>query len=746
MASFLYPLYHFTWRSLRSGTLPLWNPHLYSGAPLAADIQTGVFYPVNWAFFLMSSRFTYRTVEAMAIFHIWLAGAAMYLCLRYMRDQPMSRFPALAGALAFMFSDLFITHIGNLNMIAVGAWLPLIFLCYRRALASGQLKFAPLAGLFLGLASLAGHIQPLLYILLLLGLYLAYRLVLAGAQGRQWLPPLFAAAVTFMVGFGVSALLLLPSYEMSRLSVRAQLTYQQAAEYSLSTAQLTGMLVPALFGRGPAGYWGPWLRVEVGYIGVLPLLLAFLGALLARERELTRFLVFVAILSLLLALGEGAILHGWLYQFVPGLNLVRAPARFIYIMDFALAVLAAYGLEVLLQPMGPEVGIAFRRLLKFLSWGFLGLVVFALPLSYAVALLSLDKGYETYRRLLDGVGGISFALLVLAASLALLYACRERWVGPHSLGWLAIGIIIIDLFSLGAYTELQFSDPTVNYHHPLIVDFLRRDPNLFRIDTRTGAEDIWQPDAALLHGLYDVGGVYNPLLLADYDRYWGNMHSRSTLLYDMLNAKYLIGHKTVPLDWDKYELVFDGDPELNVYRNRGALPGAFIVHRAVVVEDHQAAFDAIQGPGFDPGSLVVLEEGQPLDLASREGETTRILRYSANDLLIEISVKEEGYLVLSELYYPGWRAYVDGQAQQVLRANYAFRAVRVGPGSRWVRLVFSPTSWRIGLSISMFTWVSLLLGGVGRVILCYTMGKSVQESNRGRYVSSHQQEASRRGP
>src|SRR5690606_28562821 len=89
---------------------------------------------------------------------------------------PLSPLAAFFGAIAFEFSDLFIVHFGNLNMIAVAAWLPLIFLIYHHALRRHSPGLAAAAGAVLALATLAGHIQITLFILLLLGLYTSYEL------------------------------------------------------------------------------------------------------------------------------------------------------------------------------------------------------------------------------------------------------------------------------------------------------------------------------------------------------------------------------------------------------------------------------------------------------------------------------------------------------------------------------------------------------------------------------------------
>jgi hypothetical protein len=357
LVSFLYPLYHFAARNLRRGIIPLWNPYLYGGAPFAADNQSGLFYPVNLLFFVLFPDVTYPTMELLAVFHFFLAGAFMYICLRSLKPEQvrdsgpkletrnpkpetrhrLSRSAALAGAIAFMFSDLFITHFGNLNMIAVAAWLPLIFLCYHRAMTEERPGMAVAAGAFLGLATLAGHIQITLFIVLMLALYTLYQGRQRGNEERgnekkarrglsfhpflhsltRYLLPRYLVPCC-LVAFCTAALALIPSYEMASYTVRAEMSYGEASQYSLPPVGLVGLFVPGFFGRGPAGFWGPWDRVEVGYVGVLSLILAALAVLLRHDR-LTRFLLGLAIISLLLAFGGFAILHGWLYL-LPGFD------------------------------------------------------------------------------------------------------------------------------------------------------------------------------------------------------------------------------------------------------------------------------------------------------------------------------------------------------------------------------------------------------------------------------------------
>jgi hypothetical protein len=549
--------------------------------------------------------------------------------------------------------------------------------------------------------------------------------------------------ITLAVGLGLAALALVPAFEMTAYTLRADFDYAQASDYSLAPAQLVGLLVPGFFGRDPAAHWGAWDRVEVGYVGVLTLLLA-LFALLVRGRVSESASQSVnqaarqpasegvmqggyfakgayryaslAAFTLLLAMGGYTVLHGWLYRLVPGLGGVRAPARFVFLMDFALAALAALGLEALLHGQDERVRPALRRILRTAPWVIGGIILIAVPLAFYALITSQDKDPVIFMRVSAAANGLVFFTGLLIAAAGLLYLCQRGRLRPAVVGGLAVGLLFFDLASLGSNVDVGYADPTRSFDHPAIVGFLKADPDLYRIDTRTDVWHLWQPNTPLLYGIFDVGGLINPLTLADYERYWNSIPSRSSPLYDFLNAKYVIAAKDVTLDWEKFAPVFDADPALNVYLNRRALPRALVVHGAIAAPDHEAALAALQAPGFDPVTTVVVEEGEALQPTPSAPAAIHVESFGLNEIRLRVDTPADAYLVLSEVWYPGWRASVDGAPAPVLRANYAFRAVRLGPGGHQVVLTFAPGSWRLGLAISVFTLLGLgACGGVRRV-------------------------------
>ena len=746
LVSFLYPTYRFAAATLRDGAWPLWNPFLYAGAPHVADIQAGFLYPPNLLLFLLWPQFPYSALQGLSIGHVWFAGAGMYLLLA--RGLRVRRVAALAGGLAFMFSDPFIVHFGNLNFNAVASWLPWVFWAYLAGLEGGNangkwqmangkwqmasalrfaicdlqfavcnLRFAALSGVLLAIATLAGHIQATLFIVLALVIYSIlwlwlhrdnYLLVYLSTRLLVYLSTrlLVYLSTCLLVAFLLSAPVLLPALQLTGYTARAAWNYTQTTGYSLAPAQWIGWLIPGFFGRGPQFHWGAWPRVEAGYLGILPLILAGSAIALRRERR-TWAWVGLAVTSFVLALGVYAIPHGWL-TLLPGFGQLRAPGRLLLVADFSLAALAALGLDAILGPLADRARAAFEKVWRLTAYTTGAALALAAPLAYLALLLTQDRDPAIVLRVsITLIAVVTFAGLLLA-SLLWLTARRGEWARPQTLGWLAAGLILLDLASLAAYQDLGDRDPSRGFDQSKIAAFLQAQPaDPFRIDTRTGIEREWQPDTALLYSLEDVGGLVNPLALADTTRYWEGVGSRSSRLYDLLNVRYVIAKKDVTLDWDKFTLAFDGDPKLNVYLNRRALPRAFIVGRAQAVTDHEAAWTAIHAPGFDPATTAVYEDDSPggaLATGAR-GEVTE-LRAGPGWLRLHATASADALLVISQTWYPGWRVWVDGRLQGApRRVDYAFQGVFLQPGAHQVELRFSPPTWQWG-------WVLAATAGV----------------------------------
>ncbi|MEM7034593.1 MAG: YfhO family protein, partial [Chloroflexota bacterium] len=680
----------------------------------------GLFYPINVLVFLLVPTITVHTLQYLAVFHFWLAGFGMYL---YLQHSPLAKrynitpIAAFAGAIIFEFSDLFIVHFGNLNMIAVAAWLPLILLTFQLGITEKRLGMILASGSLLAVATLASHIQITLFILLALGLFTLWhwfvndRVIKVERSHRQY--AVGYLLITVLVMMGLSSLWLIPTLEMSRYTLRTDLTYDEAAAFSLHPPQLIGLLVPTYFGRDPALHWGPWDRVETGYVGILTLLLALLAIVFPAGKQ-TKFIIFLTAISFLLALGENSILHSWL-SLSPGFGQFRAPARYILLMDFGLAALAALGLNRLMLSLSALEKQRFSTVLKVTTWLMGGILVVSLPLAYYALLITQDRNPEIFRRVSAATDGITTFALLITISLLMLYFVYWGRLRSHTLGVVASVIIMFDLFSLGANVDVGHADPTIGFNHPEAIQFLQNE-GINRIEVTTDIWHLWQPDTALLANLYDSWGVYNPLTLADMTRYWQQVWPRSSSRYNFLGLKHIVASKAgAPADGNIVP-VFDADPQVNVYLNLDALPRVLFVPQAHYVDSHEAAWEAIRAPAFNAQDTVVLEsvpttnqQNTSATLADNPNLGIALLRYDLHTIEIGLTTDTSGYLVLSDTHYPGWQATVDGQAAPIYKANYAFRAVPVPAGVHTVRMVFQPWSWRIGLVVSTVTFAGLML-------------------------------------
>jgi hypothetical protein len=313
---FYYPVYQWYASQLQEGHLPLWFPQMFSGYPLLADGETGMYYPLHWLFFGLLP--TPSAFIALRVLHLALVGAFMYVWMRALRLQ---RLAALLAGLTFAYGSFLVGQLHHENLLRTAVWLPLVLcwaeLAFRR---SGRARWLCLlaGGATLGVQLTALHVQPALMTLMALGLYTAFRALwppvaspavssrpaappnagevranLAGFRARigpgtlaacrlyaAWLGRRVLLGVQVLgtiVGLGIALALaqLLPLYELGMQSFRGEgVPFAFATTYSLHPSQLATLLFPYFF-RGDAFSWQLWAGWEtVVYVGVAPLLLA----------------------------------------------------------------------------------------------------------------------------------------------------------------------------------------------------------------------------------------------------------------------------------------------------------------------------------------------------------------------------------------------------------------------------------------------------------------------------------------
>jgi hypothetical protein len=162
-------------------------------------------------------------------------------------------------------------------------------------------------------------------------------------------------------------------------------------------------------------------------------------------------------------------------------------------------------------------------------------------------------------------------------------------------------------------------------------------------------------------------------------------------------------------------LVYDG--EVKIYRNRHFLPRAFAVHGSKVLQGKEPILAELKDPRFDPREYVILEEtpqtsevlqGHPLDLGGLTAGEVTILRSDVDEIELAVEMGDEGFVVLSNQYHPGWRAYVDGRDERIYRANYILMAVPLAEGSHTVKFVYQPAMHQINLLVRFIVPLGLV--------------------------------------
>jgi len=302
----MYPFQRFVSDSLHQGIFPLWNPYILAGYPVVGDPQASLFYPPTLLSMFGPSAFPLRlkTVELVLVLHIILAGVGTYLLSR---ELGIGRLGALAAALVFMFGGFLSIHVEHETWVKAVAWIPLVFLAFRRALRAAKLSPTLGAGMLLGMSLLAGHTQTSVYTVYLLLLYCLNACLpdISARQYRQALRRVALLSLVVMVGLGMSAIQVIPAYEYLQHTTRAQQDYSRLSVSGIGPLELLTIVLPGAFGISsslPAG--SPYLGGEPTdhlYLGLATLALAILSW--RSENEHKRFFLILIGLATFLAFG-----------------------------------------------------------------------------------------------------------------------------------------------------------------------------------------------------------------------------------------------------------------------------------------------------------------------------------------------------------------------------------------------------------------------------------------------------------
>ncbi len=496
--SYYYPAWRYLAHAFRSGGPSLWCSGIYCGFPLFADSEMGLFYPVNLLFFQLpaTAGFNYCI-----ILHYLLGGVFTYMYCRRLR---LGRSASLFAALPFTLGGFFLAHMVHPNAVATAAWMPLFLYCLERALSEGKPSFHLAAGGVLGLQCLSGFLMiPLMQALLAFFYLLSHSFDEQGDRRRFLLINLAWLILALGLGVCLGMVQNLPSYHLVQNSYRAGgLSEKVAGIGSMPPAQLLGIVLPRLFGRGLAqgGYLGAWTFEETyAYMGVLPILFAS-AALLRPRRRHAAFFFWMGTVSLLLSLGRYGLLWSAL-RHLPGFNVLKGSSRFILTFNLSLAVLGGMGFERWRSGEFPS------RMARSLSRAWLRVAAAAAALAaIPVLLYRFDVlGFRDLaaaaakpflagiklptRRVLDGL--VSFFTaprldlllppVMLALFLLLIRADGEGEYGPSRLKvFIAVGLAVVDVFAFGNFVLKPVPRERADFK-PQVIGYLKENAGDARV-------------------------------------------------------------------------------------------------------------------------------------------------------------------------------------------------------------------------------------------------------------------------
>jgi len=716
-------------RALAEGRLPLWAPELGTGFPLLAQGQVGALYPLNlllYGLLPLVLAFNWSVLLHAAL----AAGFAAMLA----RQLGARRDGGLLAGVVFAFCGFFVVHVKHVSITAAAIWAPLLILIVERYATTRRARHVALFAIVVATMLFAGHPQIAYYALLTTGGWLLARLVFLVTEGRSAggagpRPWTFAVGLAYAVLLGVllAAPQLLPTRELNDLGPRhGGLTLEEATEWRYEWAHLAAFVRPGVHGdpgvlterpyvdgsgrevahpetgeplRALEGYRHPGdgksLYWEVtGYVGILPLVLAAVALAFGIRRRAVVMLAALLLVSLLLVLGPGGGLFHLFWNAVPGFRYFRFQSRFLLFADLALALLAGIGWTLASARLTPRA-----RLLT--------------------------------------------AVVVVAVCFA------DLWIslGGHN------PTVAADHWLTAPPTATRIEREEAGSGEPFRI--VGNDPQravfknaYFRARGWTGdlapydaAQLMLGPNLSALYGLDNLEIFYPlyPQWMGDTVRLLrvrpGRVHSGFASLF---NVKYVLdAFGSTPVGMSVLEsfpagerlpdgIVFDPPVpryppfEVRLLENAGVFPRAFVVSGARTVVDRPVprgsipdSVRALVDPGLDPRLevLIVQEPGETAPDTMRPGEAiaapVEFLSYGPREVHLRVNPPRPAWLVLSDTYYPGWRAEVNGVPQPIYRANVSVRAIALDGGPADVVFRYAPSSFRNGW-FAAFIGVALL--------------------------------------
>jgi len=686
MAEF-YPWRLFAAETLKSGYLPLWNPHQFCGTPFVANSQSAVFYPLNLLFCVFPVA---RAFGISVLLHLFLTGSFLYGFLRS-RAFGLGRSAALLGAVAWQICHWQVAWLELPTFLCVSAWLPLALLLVDRAAERPTPLRATGLGLCLGVMLLAGHLQIAAYCFGLILAYAVFRVL--PLLKSLWTRLLGAAALALALAFGLAAPQLLPAVELARMSHRAGsptnwTAYTGYVRLAVPPVHLVTLLAPGFFGSPTRGtYWGvgtnggPGAYMENAcYGGVLTLLLALASILLTwRTQAATRFFAVAAILALLLALGTP--LNALLFFGVPGFSQTGSPGRILVLWSFCLPVLAAIGADAFLRRPGARMLGRAAGVFGILAIGILAFTVIWISSTAPAGTLAANLATES------DLWRLPVSILFGAA--AAVWLAGRGSLSPSRLGGVFVLLTAADLLAAG-YGFNRTAAPQAIYPVTPLIAFLqahKAEGRIMPINRQWSFYSpplaILPPNSAMVYGLEDTQG-YDSLLTGRYFQFATRLDNGSPAPPENGNMVFTYGFRS--------KEAREAGARYGVsLRPLSGLTPEFQGDGAFVYEDKEA------GPEIQLFGKGLSQNGVSYKLLSNAPTRIQMLAWTEGLALPQ-------KMVVAQQWYPGWNAYFGEQKAVLTRTPDVFCTVSLtpeqqkdSPTNNSLEMRYEPAAFRVGL-------------------------------------------------
>lgn len=666
LLDFYYPQRAYLADHLKQGQIPLWTPYQQNGFPFLAEAQTGVFYPPNLILFrLLPTPLAFNWSIILSYF---ILSFGTYFFLRTIK---LDRLAAFFGSLVITFSGFFIAHLKHVPLLQVATFLPWTLLLTEKIITTYRSQYALGLAFIMALMILPGHLPTAYSIILFALFYFLLRLAQEFKERGEAIKPLVLFFFSLLLSFLLSAIQLLPTLEMIPYSTR-NIPLVSVNFSSKLIDQIMMFINPFSFGNPGLGNYlasKPNFWEINGYLGLLPLLLALYAFLKIKQISPFKALLIV---SLIFVFGMPRGFFDFLWNFLPGLIFTRIPSRFLLFTDFSLIVLAAFSMQKLIQKRLSEGKTIVIAILLFtvldLGWYFY----------QYYGSMSAQKWQETPQSaafLHQDKQSFRITNIGQDFSYSLAYQAAGGWLGNSDYFLAAKETLPPTLNSL-------FKIPSVHFQYEYAGAFaLSRRSQLSLL---TQGEDLFKPSAPKILGLQ--------------------------------NVKYLLSMTPLPPEaTSSFKLVFETSPKaelppLTILENPQFLPRAYFVPTSLVLTREKALAFMISSD-FNPHQQVILEKN--LDLP-QNGQGTkkqdiRLVEDAEDRLQFQVETPTSAYFVLTDSFYPGWKAKIDGQETEIAVANYAFRAIPIPAGKHLVEFNYQPVSFYLGALITLLTLIGMVV-------------------------------------